>query len=199
MKRMRRKIETFQAASDRTCELIHAIAELPATGLTGFVIKVYLRHRTVHGGTFEDPCAARSLGADADQYIDRHIEQSIIEDAVRFVPELAPLAANAISPMTVAERRFGEFMCAAIEDSARLEDEGPAAASANAEAMKADAKIIAAAVTLIPLYLDESEILGDLVRTFQRDPRRIVATTPALEMTAGEPEVIGFGEPEARP
>jgi hypothetical protein len=55
------------------------------------------------------------------------------------------------------------------EEIAALEDR-----ARSRKATKTDAEIIAAAAKLIPLYLEESE------------------------MTAGEPEVIGFGEPDER-
>jgi hypothetical protein len=99
----------FDAARERLDALTtEVIAKVPAAGAAGIAIKAFLR---LH---MEDP----PLGT---------VEKSLLEDAARFVPELAPLAtamvaraaeqgtgtetrATTSDGLTAAERRLGETL-----------------------------------------------------------------------------------------
>jgi hypothetical protein len=81
----------FDAACDRTDALAWSIADIPSHGPIGLAIKAYLRqHVCPYGGPPE------SLGKFDVDCSQRALEQSIIQDAVRFVPELGPLAAAVV-------------------------------------------------------------------------------------------------------
>jgi hypothetical protein len=64
------------------------IIETPSTGAVGLAIKSYLTHH-IEGGA-DDGGPALGKGA-----INWEIDGSILKDVIRFVPELAPLAAGA--------------------------------------------------------------------------------------------------------
>jgi hypothetical protein len=83
-----------QAAFDTACarirELVGAIADTLALGPAGLAIKAYLRHHRDHGPSYG--CRPETIG-EFDTDSTDELDRSIIEDAVRFVPELGPLAA----------------------------------------------------------------------------------------------------------
>jgi hypothetical protein len=81
-----------EAASQRTADIVTAIARTPATGPQGLAIKAYIAIHMQDGTTRED-AAALSRGALGG---DTRLEKSMLEDAVRFVPEIEPLAAKAL-------------------------------------------------------------------------------------------------------
>jgi hypothetical protein len=68
------------------------IALMPAAGPIGISIKVFL-HLHLNDDWHRDDAAALS-GQGSSLYVDGGLEKAILRDAVRFVPELAPLAAN---------------------------------------------------------------------------------------------------------
>jgi hypothetical protein len=81
----------FDAACARIDELAWSIADIPSHGPIGLAIKADLRqHVFPHGGRPE------SLGEFDVDCSQTALEQSIIQDAVRFVPELGPLAAAVV-------------------------------------------------------------------------------------------------------
>ncbi len=67
------------------------INETPSSGAAGLAIKSYL---SLHIEAFYDPKDAAALG---DTAINYEVHASILADAIRFVPELAPLAAPAFA------------------------------------------------------------------------------------------------------
>jgi hypothetical protein len=83
----------FDAAHERIEQLAWSIADVPSRGPIGLAIKAYLRHHAD-----QHPCGRRpeSLGELRVDCSEAALEQSIIRDAVRFVPELGPLAAAAL-------------------------------------------------------------------------------------------------------
>jgi len=85
-------------AHARIAELDGMIADLPSQGPAGLAVKSYLRHHNVHPGDYGSrPETLGDLGMDAGStYGD--LDVSIIADAVRFVPELGPLAAAVFGP-----------------------------------------------------------------------------------------------------
>jgi hypothetical protein len=91
--------------NDRIYELVAAITATPAAGAAGLAVKVYLSiHMQDTGlpidcGEFSKDAAALSGDAlgDVERHDDARLERAMLEDAVRFVPELAPLAANVIN------------------------------------------------------------------------------------------------------
>jgi hypothetical protein len=84
----------FDAASARPTDLADAIAAIPSRGPVGLAIKAYLRQHFAHGGRYgERPATLGEFEVDCSETA---LERSIIEDAVRFVPELAPLATAAL-------------------------------------------------------------------------------------------------------
>lgn len=83
----------FDAAWHDVDELVWSIADIPSHGPIGLAIKAYLRHHAD-----QCPCGPRPemlgvLKIDSDLTA---LERSIIADAVRFVPELGPLAVAAL-------------------------------------------------------------------------------------------------------
>ena len=86
----------FDAACDRIAELVQTIADTASLGPIGLAIKVYLRHHSEHGvGYCGGPETLSKFYTDGP-YDD--LELSMVEDAARFCPELAPLAAGAFEP-----------------------------------------------------------------------------------------------------
>jgi hypothetical protein len=79
--------EATKKAWARINELHRAIIDTPAAGVVGLAIKAYLHIHDWDDGWREDGAA---LSRDSRQL------RGLIKDVVRFVPELAPLAANAL-------------------------------------------------------------------------------------------------------
>jgi len=86
----------FESASDRTVELVDAIADTPSRGPVGMAIKAYLRHHFAHNPLYGNPPETLGEFKFYDDSPEANLERSIIEDAVRFVPELGPLAAAVV-------------------------------------------------------------------------------------------------------
>jgi hypothetical protein len=85
----------YDAACDRFSELEGRIADIPSRGPIGLAVKCYLSLHGDHPGGYDS--APEMLGEfDAEQFPDTAIGLSILKDAVRFCPELAPLAAPAL-------------------------------------------------------------------------------------------------------
>jgi hypothetical protein len=82
----------FEAACDRASDILDEIADTPANGLTGFVIKAYMHFHCERGGAFDNPCAIRAFQESEEGYTVTQLGRSLIEDMIRFVPELPPLA-----------------------------------------------------------------------------------------------------------
>jgi hypothetical protein len=72
------------------------IAEMPVSGAIGLAVKMYLALHARDGGTLSDDaavyCRKWECGFDVT-----YVEMAIAEDLVRFVPELAPLLAEALA------------------------------------------------------------------------------------------------------
>jgi hypothetical protein len=79
--------EVDKQAWARVNGLHRAIDDTPAAGVVGIAIKAYLQIHDWDDGGREDSAA---LSRDSQHW------QGLLKDAVRFVPELAPLAANVL-------------------------------------------------------------------------------------------------------
>jgi hypothetical protein len=78
----------YEASAAAVYKIEDAIIEAPSTGAVGLAIKSYLLHHIE--GAADDGGPALGDGA-----INWEIDASILKDVIRFVPELAPLAAGA--------------------------------------------------------------------------------------------------------
>jgi hypothetical protein len=78
-------------------EIEDYLVKTPASGPIGLAIKVFLRHKDEHQGPRRDaPCKlCAPVKGERDGIVD-DVEESLLRDAVRFLPELAPLCAAAI-------------------------------------------------------------------------------------------------------
>jgi hypothetical protein len=85
--------DEWNAAYDRADALEVAIFSTPADGPVGLALKTYLLVRDEDTRLREDPAAlsGEDLGETA---------RALVKDAVHFVPQLAPLAANFLEPHT---------------------------------------------------------------------------------------------------
>jgi hypothetical protein len=92
-------------ANARGIAIRHAIFDLPSTSLRGLAMKVYLQMREGAGGArlAESGAVYRDSDADARESLDAHIWNSVLDDIVRLVPELAPFVKG-------AEIGFGEYV-----------------------------------------------------------------------------------------
>jgi hypothetical protein len=95
--------ESHAAVERHLVELLRAITDLPAEGAKGLAIKNYLAAHMggIMCGGGDDAAAIPSdvwKDADFEKHEDARLERAILKDAVRFVPELAPLAAAALDP-----------------------------------------------------------------------------------------------------
>jgi hypothetical protein len=59
-------------------------------------IKAYLRHHMEYAELTADPCVIPDFEEGDERSYDAHLDMSILKDAVRFAPELAPLAASVL-------------------------------------------------------------------------------------------------------
>ena len=90
-------------ALTKVVELENAIIETPASGVTGLAVKAYFLALGHLGGSASNPCALatfheRDYQAPGGRLFDGdRALKALIEDAVRLVPELAPLAAGFIA------------------------------------------------------------------------------------------------------
>jgi hypothetical protein len=79
--------------------LTRAITDTPAEGAVGLAIKNYIALH-LRGCSPCDDAAALSVGvwegADFELRVDARLDRAILLDAIRLVPELAPLARHAI-------------------------------------------------------------------------------------------------------
>jgi hypothetical protein len=102
-----------KAVDNRILALTRAITDTPAQGAKGVAIKIYL---ATHMNGLMRCIDAAALSADVWQdtdfegHEDARLERAILKDAVRFVPELAPLSANAIkgAPVVRSDERDSE-------------------------------------------------------------------------------------------
>jgi hypothetical protein len=98
----------FDAAVDEVMRLEHAIARTPAAGAEGLAVKIFMRQHLERFWAGGDPCALDPLLAE-DGYtegcVDLPLIRGLIADAVRLVPELAPLAAPIVGQPVIG---FGE-------------------------------------------------------------------------------------------
>jgi hypothetical protein len=81
-------------------EIEDYLVETPASGPIGLAIKVFLRHKDEHQGGPRggDPCKlCVPVKGERDGLVE-DVEESLLRDAVRFLPELAPLCAAVIGP-----------------------------------------------------------------------------------------------------
>jgi hypothetical protein len=92
--------DEFDAACDRIVELVQAIARTASLGPVGLSIKAYLRHHSEYGSGYGRPETLGEINTDGPypQIGADDLDLSMVEDAVHFVPELAPLAAAALAP-----------------------------------------------------------------------------------------------------
>jgi hypothetical protein len=88
--------DEFEAALERDFEQALAITEMPVTSMMGLAVKMYLAIYARHGGNHGDEAALYRATWEAGYHVD-YIESVLAEDLVRFVPELAPLLADARS------------------------------------------------------------------------------------------------------
>jgi hypothetical protein len=84
----------YDAACDRISELVQRIADTPSAGPIGLAVKCFLRHHDLADIGYGSP--PEMLGEFLVECAEDALELSIIEDAVRFAPELGPLAAPAL-------------------------------------------------------------------------------------------------------
>ena len=84
-------------ACDRVTEIEDAIAGLPCAGVVGLSIKIFLLHHKQF--PLHQPADGCGLGSGSP--FESSIEKSVIGDAVRFVPELAPLCAEVLAAVEV--------------------------------------------------------------------------------------------------
>jgi hypothetical protein len=103
--------DEYYEALRRTNKLVAAISDIPAVGAAGLAIKSYL---TVQAEDIMRRDDVAALSSEAANHAD--LTRSILEDAVRFVPELAPFAAAALA--------LGEPDAKAEDDDAEPEDIG---------------------------------------------------------------------------
>jgi hypothetical protein len=82
----------YEAAVDRITELEYAIADAPSASTAGVAIKAYL--------TLSIEVAF--CKGDAEQFLDKRLAQSTLDDIIRLAPVLAPLAAAAIAEHAAA-------------------------------------------------------------------------------------------------
>jgi hypothetical protein len=79
-------------------DIEQAIIDAPSAGPAGLAIKAYLRYHYEHGSNeVAEPCPLLDEG-----YLNPETDRSIIKDAVRFLPESAPLAAAVLEPKAEA-------------------------------------------------------------------------------------------------
>jgi hypothetical protein len=86
----------YDAACRRCWNLEKAITAIPAAGAAGLAIKIYIGVHVVDTSTRDDDAALSADALDVDQSCDARVSASILRDAVRFAPELAPLTAAVI-------------------------------------------------------------------------------------------------------
>jgi hypothetical protein len=90
----------YGPAQSRLCDLLDEIADIPASGPIGIAIKAYIERYHRRGPPKNNQHPA-SLGAyeafeEDERYVSTHCTTSLLEDIVRFVPELARLASPVI-------------------------------------------------------------------------------------------------------
>jgi hypothetical protein len=135
-------------------ELHRAVVDAPAAGVVGVMIKAYLLIHDCDDGWREDSAA---LSRDSQDW------QGLLKDAVRFVPELAPLAANVLKG---AEDVDGE------EENIELDG--------------------------VVSRAGKREWMGDSEERLAETFRKIHARSRLGYRPDVEPEILGFGEPEAQ-
>jgi hypothetical protein len=90
----------YNEACTAACEIKDYLVKTPASGPIGLAIKVFLRHKDEHQGGPRggDPCKlCVPVKGERDSIVE-DVEESLLRDAVRFLPELAPLCAAVIEP-----------------------------------------------------------------------------------------------------
>ena len=88
----------YNEACGAACEIEDYLIKTPASGPIGLAIKVFLRHKDEHQGGSRggDPCKlCVPVKGERDGIVD-DVEESLLRDAVRSLPELAPLCAAVI-------------------------------------------------------------------------------------------------------
>jgi hypothetical protein len=99
--------EEATAIDARAQAIERQICNIPAPGAAGLALKAYLLVH-LHEQAWRKDNAA--LPEPEDSCMDNYVAQSIIRDAVRFVPELEPLAADFINePMPPSEAEPAAF------------------------------------------------------------------------------------------
>jgi hypothetical protein len=94
----------YQAALEHAEDVLYKIADVPAAGLAAFVLKAFLYAHCEHGSASgPEPCALRAFFKSEENYSSTPLLQSILEDAARFLPELAPLVERAISDVRIPD------------------------------------------------------------------------------------------------
>jgi hypothetical protein len=90
----------FRAAVNHVEDILAEIAEVPAAGLPGFVLKAFLHIHAYQGGAVgPDPCVLSAAPVNESSEPGVLLMQSLLQDAACFTPELASLVERAISPM----------------------------------------------------------------------------------------------------
>jgi hypothetical protein len=90
------------AVCDRISQLEYRIADLPACGLVGLSVKAYFVARDGREALpGADPAGVsafetRTYGDDPEKFVDARLVASLLRDASRFVPDIAPLAVPVI-------------------------------------------------------------------------------------------------------
>jgi hypothetical protein len=102
--------EPYMAAVNDRFRIEDAIVATPATSSIGFIVKLFVKHFTEHAlasdldSAADDVCTLRVPRRDADgeRDVENHqiieqLELSMIADAERILPELAPLCAKVLT------------------------------------------------------------------------------------------------------
>jgi hypothetical protein len=165
--------EEGQPAHDRVYALEHQIYDTPAMGAAGLAVKAYMLACDGQTDEFKPDYGPGGLLT-----LDKHATKSVIEDAVRIAPELAPLVGNILSTPTQRPE---------ISRQEKLATSGPGgdAAPTTAKAQRSD-----------PLAAAISEALALRLLSRYRDARG------AVEDYGGEmsalPDAPSFAEIEER-
>jgi hypothetical protein len=88
----------FETACCRADDLVGAIADIPSQGPVGLAVKAFLRYRNENPPAWGEPPETLGTTLLDPGNLDSDLGCSIIADAVRFLPELGPLAAAVIGP-----------------------------------------------------------------------------------------------------
>jgi hypothetical protein len=159
------------------------IFDTPAAGVVGLAIKAYLQVHDWDQGRREDGAA---VTRDSEDW------QGLLKDAVRFVPELAPLAANALKEPDEDED---------VDDREEENIEPDVVAPIAGKRALTDAEKDALELLTEWASEDIAAAEKDVGRPLSPAERRLVVRmymARRLEESRGGAELVGFGEPEGQ-